>query len=88
MKELGLFTRDYHEEIAEYIDGVDLLVTCGVEMKNLHKLAKNKISARHFETIEGTEDFLSKELKKGDVALIKGSHGSNMYKIVDMLSSK
>jgi UDP-N-acetylmuramoyl-tripeptide--D-alanyl-D-alanine ligase len=92
MKELGVFSRDYHEELAQYIHGLDMIITCGVEMKNLNKVIKNKVTAKHldakhFETIEDTKNFIEKELKENDVALIKGSHGSNMYKIVDMIKS-
>ncbi len=86
MKELGKESKKYHEELADHVKGLDLVVTCGKDMNLLHQKIKGKATAKHFNNIEETTEFLKSELKKGDAVLIKGSHGSNMYKVVDKIT--
>jgi UDP-N-acetylmuramoyl-tripeptide--D-alanyl-D-alanine ligase len=86
MKELGEFSQKYHEELAEHLQGVDMLVTCGNDMKFLYNKVNKKLNAKHFESIPEVYEFLKGEAKKGDVVLVKGSHGSNMWKVVDLFS--
>lgn len=85
MRELGKHSKKYHEELAEYVTNFDLVVTCGTDMKMLHDKIKGKVDAKHFGNIDDATKFLQGELKGNDVVLIKGSHGSNMWKVVDYL---
>lgn len=87
MKELGEFSKKYHEQIADYIKNVDLVLTCGNDMQFLHDRLDRKIKSKYFENHQKLTEFLKAKLKKGDMALIKGSHGSNMYKVVSALNS-
>jgi UDP-N-acetylmuramoyl-tripeptide--D-alanyl-D-alanine ligase len=86
MKELGEHSKKYHEELAEHVKGLDMIVTCGDDMKYLFNKVKAAGKAHHFDDIEKTYQFLKAEIKKGDLLLIKGSHGSNMYKVVDKIT--
>jgi len=88
MRELGDFAQAYHENLAEHVDGVDMIITCGKLIKTLHEKVKGGKKAKHFDVVEECFEFLDSELKKGDMVLIKGSHGSNMWKIVDKLNGK
>ncbi len=85
MRELGKFSKKYHEELADYVTGFDMVITCGKDMKMLHDKVKDTVSAKHFTSVDECLDFISAELKKGDALLIKGSHGSDMWKMIDKL---
>ncbi len=86
MKELGKNSKKYHESLSEYLEGVDLLITSGKDMEFLHKKAKAKVTkAEHFDDHHKTGEALKSLLKKDDTVLIKGSHGSNMWKLVEFL---
>ncbi len=92
MKELGKNSKKYHESLNEYLTGVDFLITCGKDMQHLHEKAKmhskqnNIKELQHFEGWQKLSEVLPLVLRKGDVVLIKGSHGSNMWKVVDGLN--
>lgn len=86
MKELGNTSKKYHESLSEHLAGVDVLVTCGKDMELLHKKAKGRIKeSSHYEDYKKAGEAVKMLLKKGDVALIKGSHSSNMWKLVEEL---
>ncbi len=87
MRELGSFSRKYHEDLATDLKNIDMLITCGKDMKFLNLATKGKITKKHFSDIDSAYKFLKAEAKKGDAILIKGSHGSNMWKLVDMLKA-
>jgi UDP-N-acetylmuramoyl-tripeptide--D-alanyl-D-alanine ligase len=88
MKELGEFSKKYHEELAEHIAGIDTVLTCGKDMKFLHDKIKNNPSNKHFEDINALQNYIDSELKPDDLILLKGSHGSNIYKIAEKLSQE
>lgn len=88
MKELGEFSKKYHEELAAHIAGIDMVFTCGADMKFLYDKIKNNSNNRHFDDIAALQNYINSELKSGDLILLKGSHGSNIYKIADKLSQE
>lgn len=78
MNELGNFEREGHERVGEALTGkVDLLITVGeVASKYIASAAANSMNKSQIKSFtEATEagDFLKKEIKKGDVILVKGS---------------
>ncbi|MDX1949176.1 MAG: UDP-N-acetylmuramoyl-tripeptide--D-alanyl-D-alanine ligase [Rickettsiales bacterium] len=86
MKELGKHSKEYHESLAEHLKNIDFLITCGADMKYLSTKAKGKIKEiKHFKDYQECLGEINNILKKGDIALIKGSHSSNMYKLVEAL---
>jgi UDP-N-acetylmuramoyl-tripeptide--D-alanyl-D-alanine ligase len=93
MKELGEFSKNYHEELVNHLSNLNILVCCGKDMKYLFDkvISKKTTSAElknlevfYFSDIESCFKYLSSVLQKNDILLVKGSHSSNMWKIVDM----
>jgi UDP-N-acetylmuramyl pentapeptide synthase len=70
------------------IEGIDMILTCGNDMKFLHDKIKNNPSNKHFEDINALQNYIDSELKADDLILLKGSHGSNIYKIAEKLSQE
>lgn len=90
MLELGEFSKEYHEGLAEDIKNIDICLTFGERMKDMNsKIKGNKnFESEHLEKLDDIENYLLKNLKKGDVVLVKGSHGSNLWKLVETLRAK
>ncbi len=87
MKELGKYSKKYHESLSDYLENIDVLITCGEAMQNLHKKSKGKVKELfHYADYQECFSNINNFLKDGDIALIKGSHSSNMYKLVELLS--
>lgn len=90
MLELGEFSKKYHENLAEEIKNIDICLTFGKRMQDLYsKIKSNKDYESHYlQNLEDIENYLSENLEKKDIVLIKGSHGSNLWKLVETLRSK
>lgn len=87
MFELGDTGPQLHEGLAENIveNGVDLVFTAGGLMKHLHDKLPKGLKGGHFKDAPEVAEALKKELKAGDVLLVKGSHGMRMDKVVTAL---
>lgn len=90
MFELGQYEQNGHEMVGIRASEVaDLLVTLGDNGKMISAAAlgsgmpANKV--QNFETTDQVVDTLRSTLKKGDVVLVKGSHGLRMDRIVSNL---
>ena len=90
MLELGPYEKEGHELVGVRVKEVaDELITVGERAKLIAQsaaisgMAKEKIHemSKNQEAI----DFLQENLKKGDIVLIKGSHGMHMEEIVNAL---
>ncbi len=83
MLELGHHSEDLHKELLGYIQDFKLVFLFGKNMR----LLSSSLNAKHFESVDEITNALKLQLKKGDLALIKGSNGSKMWKIVDDLKN-
>jgi len=85
MLELGEDTKKYHEEIANHLIGVDEVYCVGNFMEYLSKKLPKQLKNKYFSDYKAALATLRSEAKKGDKILIKGSHGSNLWKLVENL---
>lgn len=87
MKELGVFSKYYHEELIYFLNNIDILVTFGKDMKILHDILYNNIKLQHihFDSLDELLSYLKNTLQKNDVVLIKGSASTNISSIVSKL---
>ncbi len=91
MLELGTFSKQLHEKIAEDIikNNIDILVTVGAESKYIHEksinLGFNANNAFHFESNIPAIEKLNTILKSNDVVLLKASHGMNFTEILNAI---
>lgn len=82
MLELGSFSPTAHQEIGKYARRyADVVVSVG---KQSQKMAADY----HFEDKDKALELLLKIIKKGDIILIKGSHGIHLEEIVEKLVEK
>ncbi len=87
MAELGTYSEAMHREIGAKAVGIaDLLITVGEEPRDIRRgaleagLAEEK--TQHFEMPELAGRWLDREIKKGDIVLVKGSQSARMEKVV------
>ncbi len=87
MRELGAESADLHRGLAPKVEaaGVDLVYAAGPEMKHLCDLLPGTIGIVHTENSDDLIQPLMDEIQPGDVALVKGSAGSQMGKVVAAL---
>lgn len=89
--ELGEFSKDIHNKIGEYISNMnfDAIILVGSEVKYIKEsLYKNNLNIKNvycFKKENDTYEFLNNYLIKGDIILIKGSHGMNLINIVNKI---
>ncbi|MBI4992152.1 MAG: UDP-N-acetylmuramoyl-tripeptide--D-alanyl-D-alanine ligase [Candidatus Harrisonbacteria bacterium] len=88
MLELGKYTVEAHEGIGKLIpDNFDILVTVGSRAKFIGESAKaegmNLKNIYSFDTAEEAAPEVQKLIRKGDLILVKGSHGIRLDKIVE-----
>lgn len=87
MLELGKFSAKMHMEVAKKTEEVaDVLITIGRRSEIVHNYF-SKEKAR-FETIFDIVKYLDRNLKKGDVVLIKGSRDMEMERIFKLFMGK
>lgn len=87
MKELGKFSKTYHEDLGEHIyknKCADILLTFGKEAKRIAVSSKMKNSFSFFD-IKSLTEKLSSVIEKNDVILIKGSRAMQMEQILENL---
>lgn len=85
MRELGNTAPQLHAELASDLSGVDLVVTAVGNMKHLQDALPASQRGGHAASAEELLPALKSLLKNGDTVLIKGSHGSHLYKVAEKL---
>lgn len=89
MLELGIDEKEVHFEIGEKIaaNGVDFLIGVRGLAGKLVEGARNAgiKEAKFFSSSEEAGDFLSQEIKAGDLVLVKGSRGVRTEKVIEKL---
>lgn len=84
MLELDKFSKELHEEVGKYTSDVDILVTIGNDAKYIAENSKAQ-KVISFENNTDAINFLKKELKNGDVILVKASNGMKFIDIVNAI---
>ena len=89
MLELGPQSADLHAALAESVQRAepDLVLLCGNEMTSLQARLHGTLPSHWFPNVEHLKENLRGLLTHGDVALVKGSGGTRLSEIVDMLKS-
>lgn len=89
MLELGDQSRALHEVIATTIAaaGIDLVFAAGPMMRHLYDALPEHRRGSWSEKSAGLEAALKSRLAPGDVVMIKGSNGSRMAPLVDLVRS-
>jgi UDP-N-acetylmuramoyl-tripeptide--D-alanyl-D-alanine ligase len=87
MKELGSQEVELHKSLFFDIvnNKIDLVFTVGNLMKHLYEKLPDELRGKHTNNSKEMLAVLEKELKAGDVVLIKGSNSMDMESIVDGL---
>jgi UDP-N-acetylmuramoyl-tripeptide--D-alanyl-D-alanine ligase len=87
MLELGQAAPHLHTELAEALvdANVDLVYTAGPMMALLRDALPAALRAGHARTADGLADMLERDIRPGDVVMIKGSLGSRMAPLVAAL---
>lgn len=89
MLELGQYSEKSHREIGHYaLNFVDLMFCYGTECRYILDCWRK--ADRHVQWFSQRTDLacaLEKNLKAGDVVLIKGSRGTQIYKLLDELET-
>ena len=94
MLELGDYTKELHEKIADEIinNNIDIVITVGKFSKYISdKLIKDGFSEEniyHYFKVEEVCNLLDNLLKKGDVILFKSSHAIGLTRLVNYLVEK
>jgi UDP-N-acetylmuramoyl-tripeptide--D-alanyl-D-alanine ligase len=90
MLELGEKSAELHKALAAQIISkeVAVVVTSGALMKNLHDELPDTIEKAHVENVADITALLKEKTKRGDVVLLKGSHGSDIWQVADTLKSE
>ncbi|MBV8537515.1 MAG: UDP-N-acetylmuramoylalanyl-D-glutamyl-2, 6-diaminopimelate--D-alanyl-D-alanine ligase, partial [Alphaproteobacteria bacterium] len=87
MLELGPTAPELHAGLAEPLaaSGVDLVFTCGTNMRRLHEALPAARRGGHASDSNALLPLVRAALRAGDVVVVKGSYGSRMGRIVDAL---
>jgi UDP-N-acetylmuramoyl-tripeptide--D-alanyl-D-alanine ligase len=86
MLELGDHTESEHAGLANAVnDSAELLYACGPGMKILYDAIDPKKRGKHTATSAELAPLVASALRAGDAVLVKGSLGSRMRVIVDVL---
>jgi UDP-N-acetylmuramoyl-tripeptide--D-alanyl-D-alanine ligase len=64
---------------------IDVVHTAGPLMEHLHAALPGAMRGHHAETAEDLARLLPRELRPGDVVLVKGSKSSRVSRVVDAL---
>lgn len=89
MRELGAQSAALHAGLADAFKraGVDLVFTCGPQMKHLHDRLPASMRGRHAEDSAALAPLVADAVRAGDVLMVKGSAGSRMSLVVDALTA-
>ena len=87
MRELGKDSAQFHKELADSLKNIDLVLTAVGDMQHLNAALLPAQRGAHLEKAEDLLPALKSVLKTGDTLLIKGSHGSLIYKVAEKLKT-
>ncbi len=87
MAELGAASTDLHVDIASLMGTVDidLVFSCGPQMAHMFAHLPADRRGKHAASPEALTQILQSEIHAGDVVMVKGSHASQMNRVVDAL---
>jgi UDP-N-acetylmuramoyl-tripeptide--D-alanyl-D-alanine ligase len=87
MLELGPNSIALHREMAQPLAQaeIDLVFACGPHMRELFKALPADRQGFYAETSAGLMTPLAEAIQEGDVVMVKGSNGSRMKPVVEML---
>ena len=90
MLELGEQSRELHKGLKEAIDaaGIDLVFACGPDMAALVDLLPTDKRGAWAANSKGLEPALLASVRPGDAVMVKGSLGSRMAPLVELLKSR
>jgi UDP-N-acetylmuramoyl-tripeptide--D-alanyl-D-alanine ligase len=90
MLELGDDEREIHAETGAKLaeSGIDFLIGVRGLAKDLVEAADGLSSTKFFENSDAAGEFLSNEIKAGDLVLIKGSRGVRTERVIEKLFEK
>ncbi len=90
MLELGENEREIHSETGEKLarSGIDFLIGVRGLAKDLVEGANGLSETIFFESSDRAGEFLSNEIKAGDLVLVKGSRGVRTEKVIEKLLEK
>lgn len=88
MLELGEYSKEMHEKVGIEVarNNIDILITVGRESKNIvNKVEELNTTTKTYQckSIDDAIEIAKKELKKGDLVLVKASNGMHFDKIVE-----
>jgi len=84
MLELGAASAELHAALAESLNewNIDLVFTAGSMMRHLHEALPESRRGGHAVDADGAAALMRDALRSGDLALVKGSAGSRMGRVV------
>ena len=87
MHELGINEKSYHVSLAENLDlrSLDIVHCIGPRMRACYDTLPVDIRGEWAETAKEFKTILSSLIAVGDIVLVKGSLGSNVSTIVEMI---
>lgn len=90
MLELGRASESLHREVGRLADeaGVDILITVGEGAKPMGEPLRGKAEVLHFDSAEKAKETLRSLVRAGDFVFLKGSNGSEVWKIADEFISQ
>jgi UDP-N-acetylmuramoyl-tripeptide--D-alanyl-D-alanine ligase len=90
MLELGDESPRLHAELAGAVDdsGTNIVYACGPRMAHLWDALPETRRGAHAETSQDLEDALVRDLRGGDVVMVKGSLGSRMMPLVEAIRAR
>lgn len=92
MLEIGKYSIEAHEEVGRMASGIaDVIVTIGPRAKFIAETARsegfNKKNMLSFDTADDARVPVKDLLKKGDLVLVKASHGMHLEKVVEEIKA-
>lgn len=90
MRELGAESARFHKDLLPIITAqkIDKVLMVGGWMEYLNAMLPKQLKAGYEPQAEDLTPTLFAEIQAGDVVLCKGSHGSNVYQLVDALKQE
>jgi UDP-N-acetylmuramoyl-tripeptide--D-alanyl-D-alanine ligase len=88
MLELGGRSEELHASLAKHLVefGINLVLTAGSRMEHLHHVLPSAMRGPHAKDAESLIPLASQAIHPGDVAMVKGSAGSKMSRVVAALA--
>ncbi len=89
MLELGDSAPQLHHALLEAIitNSIDKVMTVGTQMEHLHNALPVALRLGHYPDATSAGNALSDLIQAGDTILIKGSHGTGMFRLVEQLKN-